>query len=123
MGASCGNRGKPASMVVTANWLCVGPWVTARSAVADTFFPLVSGKALLSLLLRPQPVTEPHMSGRMGQPRQSAQPLPPPHTLHLERQKRKLSTQYWLWMGTAIRLGRAQAWAPVHKLTQGLENH
>lgn len=71
-------------MVVTANWLCVGPWVTARSAVADTFFPLVSGKALLSLLFRPQPVTEPHMPGRVGQTRQATHLLPPPPTLHLD---------------------------------------
>lgn len=71
-------------MVVTANWLCVGPWVTARSAVADTFFPLLSGKALLSLLFRPQPATEPHMPGRVGQTRQSSHPLPPPPTLPLD---------------------------------------
>ena len=65
-GASRGGRGKPTTTVVAANWLCVGPWVTARSAMADTFFPLVSGKALLSPLLRPQTVTEPHMPGHVG---------------------------------------------------------
>lgn len=65
-GASRGSCGKPTTIVVAANWLCVGPWVTARSAMADTFFPLVSGKALLSPLLRPQPATEPHMPGHVG---------------------------------------------------------
>lgn len=34
--------------------------------MADTFFPLVSGKALLSPLLSPQQATEPHMPGHMG---------------------------------------------------------
>ena len=65
-GASRGSHGKPTATVVAANWLCVEPWVTARSAMADTFFPLVSGKALLSPLLRPQPATEPHMPGHGG---------------------------------------------------------
>lgn len=65
-GASCGRCSKATAIVVAANWLCVGPWVTARSAMADTFFPLVSGKALLSPLLRPQLATEPHMPGHMG---------------------------------------------------------
>lgn len=51
------------SVVVAAQWLCAGPWVTARSAVPDTFFPLVTGKALLSTLLRPWLPTEPHMPG------------------------------------------------------------
>lgn len=65
-GAFCGSCGKPTTIVGAANWLCVRPWVTARSAMADTFFPLVSGKALLSLLLRPQLATEPHMPGHVG---------------------------------------------------------
>lgn len=65
-GASCGSCSKPTTTVVAANWLCVGPWVTARSAMADTFFPLVLGKALLSPLLRPQLATEPHMPGHTG---------------------------------------------------------
>lgn len=65
-GASRGSRGKPTATVVAANWLSVEPWVTARSAMADTFFPLVSGKALLSPLLRPQTAAEPHMPGHGG---------------------------------------------------------
>lgn len=65
-GASRGSCGKPTTIVVAANWLCVGPWVTARSAMADTFFPLVSGKARLSLLLRPQQAIEPHMPSHVG---------------------------------------------------------
>lgn len=72
-GASYRSCSKPTTIVVAANWLCVGPWVTARSAIADTFFPLVSGKALLSPLLRPQPATEPHMPGHVG-PAQPASP-------------------------------------------------
>lgn len=65
-GASRGSRSKPTATVVAANWLSVEPWVTARSAMADTFFPLVSGKALLSPLLRPQTAAEPHMPGHGG---------------------------------------------------------
>lgn len=65
-GASRGSHGKPTATVVAANWLCVEPWVTARSAMADTFFPLVSGKALLSPLLRPQTAAEPHIPGHGG---------------------------------------------------------
>lgn len=65
-GASRGSHGKPTATVVAANWLSVEPWVTARSAMADTFFPLVSGKALLSPLLRPQTAAEPHMPGHGG---------------------------------------------------------
>lgn len=65
-GAFRGSCGKRTTIVGAANWLCVGPWVTARSAMADTFFPLVSGKALLSPLLRPQLATEPHMPGHVG---------------------------------------------------------
>lgn len=121
MGASCGNCGKPATMVVTANWLCVEPWVTARSAVADTFFPLVSGKALLSLLLRPQPVTEPHMPGRVGQTRQSTHPYPRAYTPSREADEK---TQHIVLAlgGHCDHIGKGQAWAPVRKLTQGLEN-
>lgn len=51
------------TVVVAAQWLCAGPWVTARSAMPDTFFPLVTEKALLSILLRPWLPTEPHMPG------------------------------------------------------------
>jgi hypothetical protein len=65
-GGSSGSQGKSTTIVVAANWLCVEPWVTARSAMADTFFPLVSEKALLSLLLRPQQATEPHMPSHVG---------------------------------------------------------
>lgn len=64
--ASRGSCQEPTTIAAAANWLCVGPRVTARSAMADTFFPHVSGKALLSPPLRPQPATEPHMPGHMG---------------------------------------------------------
>lgn len=81
-GASCGSYSKTTTIVGAANWLCVGPWVTVRSAMADTFFPLISGKALLSPLLRPQPSTEPHVPGHMG----PAGPASPsdggPHPMH-----------------------------------------
>lgn len=86
-GASRGSQGKPTTTVVAANWLCVGPWVTARSAMADTFFPLVSGKALPSPLLRPQTGTEPHMPGRVGLL------MVGPAPLTLGREQRWLSTQ------------------------------
>lgn len=134
MEASCGNCGKPATMVVTANWLCVGPWVTVRSAMADTFFPLVSGKALMSLLLRLQPVIEPQMAGHVGQTGQSSSfgEIPRPHThttaaTHSILRGRRQNSDNILALVTAsgykITLGRAQVQAPAYKLTQDPRSH
>lgn len=94
---------KPTIIVVAANWLCVGRWVTARSAMADTFFPLVSEKAQLSPLLRPQPATEPHMAGHVGLARPASPSDGSPHPTHSGESRDSSANRIGLGVGICPR--------------------